>query len=87
MLIFIFLILNFILQKVDEVNNEEVEVDIDELLDMDSDEERRRHLQVNILFFALCILIGFHSPINPKTNLKLTTTDCLVNYNKIPNKT
>ncbi|CAG9815385.1 unnamed protein product [Phaedon cochleariae] len=27
------------------VNNEEVEVDIDELLDMDNDDERRRHLQ------------------------------------------
>lgn len=32
-------------QQVDDVNNDEVEVDIDELLDMDSDEERRRHLQ------------------------------------------
>lgn len=27
------------------VNNEEVEVDIDELLDMDSDDQRRKHLQ------------------------------------------
>lgn len=35
-------------QQVDSVNNEEVEVDIDELLDMDSDEERRRHLQVKL---------------------------------------
>ncbi|KAJ8955154.1 hypothetical protein NQ318_009047 [Aromia moschata] len=32
-------------KQVDDVNNDEVEVDIDELLDMDSDEERRRHLQ------------------------------------------
>lgn len=32
-------------KKVEDVNNDEVEVDIDELLDMDSDEERRRHLQ------------------------------------------
>lgn len=39
-----------LLQKqVEDVNNDEVEVDIDELLDMDSDEERRRHLQVNNL--------------------------------------
>nr|CAH7724998.1 unnamed protein product [Callosobruchus chinensis] len=29
------------------VTNEEVEVDMDELLDMDSEEQRRRHLQVN----------------------------------------
>ncbi|CAG9764299.1 unnamed protein product [Ceutorhynchus assimilis] len=35
----------------DSVSNEEVEVDIDELLDMDSDEHRRRHLQ-NILINA-----------------------------------
>lgn len=33
-------------KQVEAVNNDEVEVDIDELLDMDSDEERRRHLQV-----------------------------------------
>lgn len=32
-------------KKVDDVNNDEVEVDIDELLDMDSEEHRRRHLQ------------------------------------------
>lgn len=31
--------------KVNDVNNDEVEVDIDQLLDMDNDEERRRHLQ------------------------------------------
>lgn len=31
---------------IDSVSNEEVEVDIDELLDMDTDEQRRRHLQV-----------------------------------------
>lgn len=30
----------------DSVSNEEVEIDIDELLDMESDEHRRRHLQV-----------------------------------------
>lgn len=35
----------------DDVSNDEVEVDIDELLDMDSDDERRRHLQVNIKWF------------------------------------
>ncbi|XP_066145870.1 protein phosphatase 1 regulatory subunit 14C isoform X1 [Euwallacea fornicatus] len=35
----------------DSVSNEEVEVDIDELLDMDSDELRRRHLQ-NLLINA-----------------------------------
>ncbi|KAF7286307.1 protein phosphatase 1 regulatory subunit 14B [Rhynchophorus ferrugineus] len=33
------------------VNNEEVEVDIDELLDMDSDDQRRTHLQ-NLLINA-----------------------------------
>lgn len=38
-------------KQVDDVNNDEVEVDIDELLDMDSDEERRRHLQ-NLLMNA-----------------------------------
>lgn len=37
-------------QPMDNVSNEEVEVDIDELLDMDSDEERRTHLQVNKYF-------------------------------------
>ncbi|KAH1003326.1 protein phosphatase 1 regulatory subunit 14B [Dendroctonus ponderosae] len=35
----------------DSVSNEEVEIDIDELLDMDSDEHRRRHLQ-NLLVNA-----------------------------------
>lgn len=35
----------------DSVNNEEVEIDIDELLDMDSDDQRRRHLQ-NLLINA-----------------------------------
>ncbi|XP_074029351.1 uncharacterized protein isoform X1 [Leptinotarsa decemlineata] len=38
-------------KQVTDVNNDEVEVDIDELLDMDSDEERRRHLQ-NLLINA-----------------------------------
>ncbi|XP_018562718.1 protein phosphatase 1 regulatory subunit 14B isoform X1 [Anoplophora glabripennis] len=38
-------------KQVDDVNSDEVEVDIDELLDMDSDEERRRHLQ-NLLINA-----------------------------------
>ncbi|XP_056644740.1 protein phosphatase 1 regulatory subunit 14C [Diorhabda sublineata] len=38
-------------KQIDAVNNDEVEVDIDELLDMDSDEERRRHLQ-NLLIDA-----------------------------------
>lgn len=32
-----------------EGNNEEVEVDIDELLDMDTEEERRRHLQTLLI--------------------------------------
>lgn len=36
---------------IDSVSNEEVEVDIDELLDMDTDEQRRRHLQ-NLLINA-----------------------------------
>ncbi|XP_018324865.2 protein phosphatase 1 regulatory subunit 14B [Agrilus planipennis] len=31
--------------KIEDCNSEEVEVDIDELLDMDNDEQRRRHLQ------------------------------------------
>lgn len=44
------------LQQVNDVNGDEVEVDIDELLDMDTDEERRRHLQVN--FWLTCILIS-----------------------------
>lgn len=35
-------------QTVGDVNDE-VEVDIDELLDMDSDEERRRHLQTLLI--------------------------------------
>lgn len=35
-------------QTVEDVNDE-VEVDIDELLDMDSDEERRRHLQTLLI--------------------------------------
>ncbi|XP_063921375.1 protein phosphatase 1 regulatory subunit 14B isoform X1 [Zophobas morio] len=38
-------------KQVDDVNNDEVEVDIDELLDMDNDDERRRHLQ-NLLINA-----------------------------------
>ncbi|XP_028132699.2 protein phosphatase 1 regulatory subunit 14B isoform X2 [Diabrotica virgifera virgifera] len=38
-------------KQVDPVNSDEVEVDIDELLDMDSDDERRRHLQ-NLLINA-----------------------------------
>ncbi|XP_060528926.1 protein phosphatase 1 regulatory subunit 14C isoform X2 [Cylas formicarius] len=37
--------------KIEGVNNEEVEIDIDELLDMDSDEQRRRQLQ-NLLIDA-----------------------------------
>lgn len=45
LLIFFF----FILQK-DNVKTHEVEVDIDELLDMDSDEHRRHHLNVIFLF-------------------------------------
>lgn len=36
-------------QQVESVSGEEVEVDIDELLDMESDEDRRRHLQVTAL--------------------------------------
>lgn len=38
-------------KQVDAVNNDEVEVDIDELLDMDNDDERRRHLQVKRFIF------------------------------------
>ncbi|CAG9864198.1 unnamed protein product, partial [Phyllotreta striolata] len=38
-------------KQVEAVNNDEVEVDIDELLDMESDDERRRHLQ-NLLISA-----------------------------------
>lgn len=39
----------FLFQNIiDSVSNEEVEVDIDELLDMDTDEQRRRHLQVRV---------------------------------------
>jgi protein phosphatase 1 regulatory subunit 14B len=36
-------------KQVDAVNNDEVEVDIDELLDMDNDDERRRHLQTLLI--------------------------------------
>ncbi|KAK9876993.1 hypothetical protein WA026_016021 [Henosepilachna vigintioctopunctata] len=36
-------------KKVDDINKDEVEVDIDELLDMDSEEHRRRHLQALLI--------------------------------------
>lgn len=66
----------FVLQQAaEEVNSsEEVEVDIDELLDMENDEERRRHLQVITLLFVLEVSKHFdsgHKP--PKTNLNNKT--------------
>lgn len=44
----IFTILILFQKKVDDLSNDEVEVDIDELLDLESEELRRRHLQVMI---------------------------------------
>ncbi|KAL3268606.1 hypothetical protein HHI36_007712 [Cryptolaemus montrouzieri] len=42
-------LMEYIKKQVDDVNNDEVEVDIDELLDMDSEEHRRRHLQALLI--------------------------------------
>lgn len=41
-----------IVQSDAAANSQEVEVDIDELLDMDSDDIRRRHLTVSLLVYC-----------------------------------